>query len=163
MIHRNTPDIFTRLFAEARTYAWHLETRDDYESAEGAEYDPWGPLVQATVARGVRIQRTRIVTTPHSGYIEWLLSRTGNAVTNGEDIRWLPRHLADSRDQASDDFWLIDGRTVAYTLFSETGGAAGIAVTDESRQVQLCRDIYLRTWKQSIRHEDYLRSEDAAR
>lgn len=163
MIHRDTPDTFTRLFAEAHTYAWHLETQDDYGAAEGASYDPWVPLVQATVARGVQIQRTRIVTTPHSDYITWLCSRTGNAVANGEDIRWLPRHLADSQDQAADDFWLIDGRIVAYTLFTETGGPAGIGITTKERQVQLCREIYLRTWKQAIRHEDYLRTEHVGR
>ncbi|WP_280271626.1 DUF6879 family protein [Nocardia wallacei] len=163
MIHRNTPDIFTRLFAEAHTYAWHLETQDDYGAAEGASYDPWSPLVQATVARGVQIQRTRIVTTPHSAYVEWLLSRTGSAIANGEDIRWLPRHLAGPQDQAADDCWLIDGRLVAYTLFSESGGPAGIAITTEERQVQLYRDIYLRAWKQAIKHEDYIRTEYAGR
>jgi hypothetical protein len=163
MIHRDTPDVFTRLFAEAHTYAFHLETRDDYAAAEGASYDPWVPLVQATRGRGVELQRTRIVTTPHSEYIEWLCSRTGNAIANGEDIRWLPRHQADPQDRAADDFWLIDDRIVAYTLFSDTGGPAGIGITTEARQVQLCREIYLRTWKRAVRHEDYIRTEHPER
>jgi len=168
------PDSFPRLFETCTNRAFHLETQDTYTVDEEAEsvrkfiagepetgpeewFDPWDTLVRQVTASGRLIQRARIVTVPHVDYTRWLLAGTGDNLAAGEDVRWLPRHLADSKDAVTDDYWLIDDHTVAYTLFTPTE-MVGIALTHDPQVVAHCTEVYERVWVEALPHSEYVAS-----
>nr|WP_245746037.1 DUF6879 family protein [Nocardia altamirensis] len=100
-----------------------------------------------------------MVTVPHTDYHRWLLSVTGVRVNDGEDIRYLPRHLAG--EVPSDDWWLMDAAQVAFNLTTETGAPAGLALTTDPRIAAHCEGVRQRLWKPAIPYADYVKSEFA--
>lgn len=167
-------DRLPELFSEAQHRAFHLETRDEYLSSSehpamsrfladettdpgGEWFAPWAGLVRATSERGVAVQRVRIVTVPHTAYTRYLLALTPHNIAAGEDIRWLPRHEADPSDSTADDFWLIDNRLVAYSVFDANDWWAGVAATDNPVIVEHAVTIRDRLWAKAIPHHLYQR------
>ncbi|MGV9666916.1 DUF6879 family protein [Nocardia niigatensis] len=160
------------LFREAQREAFHLEVRDSYAVASESEglrrflagepastdYDqrPWAQFMRETTARGVAVRRVRVVTVPHSDYQRWLLSITGSNVASGEDIRYVPRHVAG--DIPPDDWWLFDGQLVAYNLVDGAGRPAGMAVTGDPQIAQYCRGVRDRLWSIATPYVDYVSS-----
>ncbi len=161
------------LFRHVRQSACHLEIRDAY--AVPAESEPfrrflagepqqeygkraWTDLVEETTARGVTVSRVRVVTVPHSDYHRWLLSITGSNVDAGEDIRYLPRHLVDSSEIPTDDFWIFDSQKVAFNLVDQSGKPAGAAVTTDPRITESCLAVQARLWRESIPYREYISS-----
>ena len=147
-------DDWPELFRAARESAHHTELRDSY--AEPSESEPlrrflagdpppvydksdWIDLVRETTGRGVTWTRVRVITVPHSDYQRWLFSVTGENVAAGEDIRYLPRHLAPADVLPSDDWWLFDDRTVAFNLVDVDGRPAGLSVTTDPAIAARCR------------------------
>ncbi|WP_040775712.1 DUF6879 family protein [Nocardia pneumoniae] len=158
------------LFDEARTSAFHLEVRDSYAVPEESEplrrflngepeplggYDKsdWLDLIAALAGRGVTMSRIRVVTVPHSDYQRWLLSVTGSSVEAGEDIRYVPRHLAG--EVPWDDWWLFDGKRVAFNLVDEAGKPAGAAVTTDPGIAAYCRSVKERLWTVATPYTEY--------
>nr|WP_255221945.1 DUF6879 family protein [Nocardia otitidiscaviarum] len=80
-------------------------------------------------------------------------------VNDGEDIRYLPRHLAG--EVPSDDWWLMDAERVAYNLVNGEGRPAGLAVTTDPRIAAYCEEVRQRLWKLAIPYADYVGSEFA--
>ncbi|SUA77674.1 Uncharacterised protein [Nocardia otitidiscaviarum] len=108
-------------------------------------------------ARGVRTNRVRVVTVPHSDYQRWLLTVTSGNVEAGEDIRYLPRHLV--TDVPSDDWWLLDNERVVFNLVDEHGVQAdGIAITTDPRIVEYCCGAKQRLWDMATPYADYIDS-----
>ncbi|MGW4244576.1 DUF6879 family protein [Nocardia sp. NPDC004722] len=149
-------DDWDYLFDESRESAYHMEVRDTYAVASESEplrrflngepppdYDKseWTDLIREMTGRGVVVSRVRVVTVPHSDYQRWLLSVTDANVEAGEDIRYLPRHLADSVDIPGDDWWLFDGSRVAFNLVDQEGRPAGVAVTTDPEIAAYCREV----------------------
>ncbi|WP_067531613.1 DUF6879 family protein [Nocardia crassostreae] len=149
-------DDWDHLFHECRESAYHMEVRDTYAVASESEplrrflegepppdYDKsdWIDLIREMTGRGVAVSRVRVVTVPHSDYQRWLLSVTGKNVEAGEDIRYLPRHLAEPADIPSDDWWLFDGSRVAFNLVEQAGRPAGVAVTTDPKIAAYCRGV----------------------
>ncbi|WP_227996098.1 DUF6879 family protein [Nocardia australiensis] len=95
-----------------------------------------------------------VVTVPHSDYQRWLLSTTGSNVEAGEDIRYLPRHLAD--DVPVDDWWLYDDDRVAFNLVDPDGKLDGMAVTSDSGIVAYCRSVRNCLWQKVIPFANYV-------
>lgn len=163
------PSPWTELFREAKREAFHLEVRDTYcvpaESEPlgrfmagqppAPEYGerPWTELVRETVNRGVRVTRVRVVTEPLSDYQRWLLSITGGNVAAGEDIRYLPRHLAG--DVPSDDWWLFDDSTVGFNLVDHDGKPVGAAITTDPGIAAYCRSVKERLWEAAVPFGEY--------
>ncbi|WP_040807949.1 DUF6879 family protein [Nocardia concava] len=163
------PSPWPELFRKAQREAFHLEVRDTYSvPAESEplrrflngeppipEYGkrPWTELVQETVSRGVRVTRVRVVTEPHSDYQRWLLSITASNVEAGEDIRYLPRHLA--RDVPSDDWWLFDDATVGFNLVDNDGKPAGAAITTDPGIAAYCRSVKEMLWQSASPFREY--------
>lgn len=116
-------------------------------------FTPWQDLMRETTGRGVSVSRVRVVTEPHSGYQRWLLSVTGYNEDAGEDIRYIPRHLAG--EVPSDDWWLMDGARVVYNLTDSTGAPAGLAVTTDPGIVAYCHEVRERLWKFAIPFGEY--------
>ena len=67
----------------------------------------------------------RVVTVPHCDYTRWGLTVAPLNIEAGEDLRWLPRHLAKGIDFAEHDYWLFDDNWVVFTVFAEDGRFAG--------------------------------------
>ncbi|BAD58742.1 DUF6879 family protein [Nocardia farcinica] len=157
-------------FRECRHAAFHLEVRDSYTTPTESEafrrfldgdpdpddYSdrPWTRFMRETTSRGVHVSRVRVVTVPHTDYHRWLLSITGSNVDAGEDIRYLPRHLAG--DIPPDDWWLFDDTRVGFNLVTPDGRPAGLAITSDPHIAAYCRGIRDRLWSSATPYRDYL-------
>ncbi len=156
-------------FRACQRSAFHLEVRDSYATpseseplrrfldgeptpAEYAER-PWVTFMRDTVTRGVDVSRVRVVTVPHSDYQRWLLSITAGNVAAGEDIRYVPRHLAG--EVPPDDWWLFDEQQVAFNLIDQDGRPAGMAVTTDPGVVAYCLSARQRLWELAVPFADY--------
>nr|WP_280243380.1 DUF6879 family protein [Nocardia abscessus] len=113
----------------------------------------WNDLVEETTGRGVTVSRVRVVTVPHTDYHRWLLSVTDTNTAAGEDIRYVPRHLAG--EVPPDDWWLIDNERVVYNLINENGKPAGLAVTTDPGIVGYCRSVKQRLWELATPYAEY--------
>lgn len=166
-------DRLLELFDGAQRSAFHLEVRDSY--AEPAESEPlrrflagepeppdgydksdWIELIEALTNRGVAMSRIRVVSQPLSGYQQWLLSVAGSSVSAGEDIRYVPRHLAD--EVPPDDWWLFDDEVVAFNLVDASGKPAGAAVTIDPGVAAYCQSIRKRLWDLAIPYTEFASS-----
>ncbi|WP_433567134.1 DUF6879 family protein [Nocardia sp. CA-151230] len=164
---------FDRLLDEAKTRAFHLETHDDYradsetaslkafladESTDpgGDWFTPWTDQVGRMVGRGVAVQRARIITQPHTAYTRYLLALTRYNIAAGEDVRYLARNNAAPIDANTEDFWLLDDRTVAYSLFDARGIWVGGAVTEDAVIVANAVEIRDRVWRAATPYAEYL-------
>lgn len=164
---------FEDLLDSAQHHALHLELRDVYAVGEEREvYDAflrdrsvpaddsefwsgWLPLVERTVARGVTVQRARIVSEPVTDYIRFEHAITDANVRAGEQVRWLPRRRASTLALPGNDFWLIDDRIVRWNLFSGDGEALEPDHTDDPASVKLCAEAFRSVWDLATDHADY--------
>src|SRR6516162_910587 len=131
-----------KTLALASKRAFHLEQRDAYNvAAEDEPFGRWlagepddyawhqdwlGFLRQATAA-GVAVQRVRLASEPHADYIRWGLEVARLSTAAGEDIRYLPRHLAEGIRLPEEDFWLVDDDKLILSVFSADGRTGGFA------------------------------------
>ncbi len=74
----------------------------------------------------------------------------------GEDIRWLPRHLARGIDFPADDYWLFDENRVVFTVFEKDGRFAGGAEVSDAVIVEQCRKVHEQVWALAIPHHEYI-------
>ncbi|WP_036527590.1 DUF6879 family protein [Nocardia sp. CNY236] len=174
MIRIQPGEHLDQLLDRAEHLAFHLETADDYcadaETASLAAWridetgdpggdwlEPWTTQVRAMTGRGVAVHRARIVTVPHTTYTRYLLALTRYNIAAGEDVRYLPRAVADPDDAAADDFWLLDEHTVAYSLLDRHGRWIGAAASTDPRQLRTAVEIRDRIWSAAIPFDDYIR------
>ncbi|WP_067904110.1 DUF6879 family protein [Nocardia vaccinii] len=165
------PSPWVNVFRSCTQEAFHLEVRDAYmvpaESErfrrflEGQpalpddEYkNSWNDLIRETTGRGVTVRRVRVVTVPHTDYHRWLLSVTGSNTAAGEDIRYVPRHLAG--DIPPDDWWLIDNKRVVFNLVNERGERAGAAESTDPEIAGYCRSVKQRLWALATPYNEYV-------
>jgi hypothetical protein len=124
------------LFGSASVSLDHLELRDCYAvDAEDERYrwwrehraelpremHSWWDMTAATVARGVRIRRMRVVSMPVTEYIAFEHASAWQNVEAGEELRWLPRSQVSDLLLPGNDFWLVDGERVLFNLFDGDG------------------------------------------
>ncbi|MET8611917.1 DUF6879 family protein [Streptomyces misionensis] len=157
------------LFRTARHSCRHLETRDAYaldedyrEWAAGERFDPaerwswWGELVSATVARGVSVQRARIVSEPLSPYVRYEYELTSpHNIKAGEDVRWLPRRQASALALPGNDFWLFDNGSVLFNHFAGDGTMTGEELVTDPAVVRLCASAFVSVWDRAVPHDQY--------
>ncbi|WP_330251788.1 hypothetical protein OG874_37600 [Nocardia sp. NBC_00565] len=162
--------IYAEYFRAAKVSAVHVEVQDSYQVPD--EYEPlvrwresrdivetdggrqWCALVAETAARGVTVARVRVVSVPHTEYTAWLLDACAPNAAAGEQIRYLPRHLATGHIP-QDDYWLFDDERVAFNTVDETGDAVGLAVTTDPDIVAVAGAGWRRLWEQGINRADY--------
>lgn len=167
-------DAFDDLFRTFKHCAFHLEVQDSYHTPEEvgpfnlfltkqpddlAWHQPWLSLVREVTSAGKKIRRARVVTVPHADYTRWGLTVAPHNIAAGEDIRWLPRHLIDSIDLASDDYWLFDDDRAVFTVFEPSGRFVGGAATTDPTIVEYCCTVRDRVWQDAIPHSRYAVSE----
>lgn len=168
----NVPS-FEELLDSAQRSAVHLEMRDWYGvererepfaawrehrltlEQDRNERQDWVDLVARTVARGVVMRRTRVVSEPVTDYIRFEHWGTPVNVEAGERVRWLPRRQTTGIAFPGNDFWLIDERLIRWNHFSGDGAATDPEVTDDPEVVRLCSAAFEAAWTRAIPHEDY--------
>ncbi|MEU1527093.1 DUF6879 family protein [Nocardia rhamnosiphila] len=162
----------TALVAAAKSSAYHLELRDSYYTEQEVErlrlfragepdpaleewFEPWTRLVTGLIGRGVSMRRIRVVTEPLTEYSHWLHSITGFNVEAGEQVRWVGRHTTSPEELARDDWWLLDGALVVYSLFDSGEELSGFAVTDDPVIAAHCQRVWDVLWARGTDHRDY--------
>lgn len=162
-------DPYPDLLRSCAREAFHLEVRDSYgvavETAPlqrflSGEQDfdlewfrPWQSIVEEVTSRGVGVRRVRVVSEPLTDYHRWSLTVTPENIRAGEDIRYLPRHVAEQ--VPAEDFWLLDDERVAFHTRDPEGRGLGVAVTTEAWIVGYCVEIKRHMWEQAIPFDDY--------
>lgn len=164
-----TEPTFEELIHAARHSAFHLEMRDVYgldddyqEWTSGNRFDPaerwpwWIDLISGSVARGVDVQRARIVSEPISPYVRYEYELTGgHNIKAGEDVRWLPRRRASDLALPGNDFWLFDGTSVLFNHFAGNGTMTGKELVTDPSMVELCASAFAAVWERATPHEKY--------
>lgn len=96
--------------------------------------DGWLDTVRGWSAAGKTFTRVRMMTTPPTEYLRWMLDFTHLNVEAGEDIQWIDEIVARDLGMPGQDFYLLDDRTVVLMTFDETG-VAGATVTEDNAAV----------------------------
>lgn len=161
---------FRELFDRYEHSAFRLETRERYvedeeqeplrkflvgEPADDAWFADWVEDIQAATAAGKRVERVRVVNELFSDYTRFGLDLARLNVGAGEDIRYLPRHLANDLSLPSEDFWIFDSRVLAVLRFADDDRLLGVEVVHDPAQVLLrCqwRDV---AWHYAIPWQDF--------
>lgn len=162
----------TRLIGASQHEAFHLELQDSYDSPnekevfrnwlEGGPEDDYGwfqgwlSTVRDLTARGVVMRRVRVVTVPHTDYIQWELEVARLNAEAGEQIGYVPRHLVDANRLTTFDWWLLDNRTVTFTVFEPSGQIAGSVATTDQRIAAYCREVRDYAWASAVPYADYI-------
>ena len=145
-----------QLFESFAQDAFHLELRDDYsvpdedspftswlrgESVDYSYMEPWTQLIRRVTREGKTVRRVRVVTEPHTPYIQWEHATTGINEQAGEEIRWLPRHRLPEGitfPLGGNDWWLYDNRLLAVGHFDSDGRVLGSEIVVDSDAVAEC-------------------------
>ncbi|GAA3971640.1 hypothetical protein GCM10023085_62200 [Actinomadura viridis] len=159
---------FEELLAGTERSVVHLEARDTYDPKDPAfmkwqedgdvtyEWDGWIDLVGSAVARGVRFRRLRIVSEPVSDYIRWEHAISYGNLKAGEELRWLPRHLAYDLPHPVADFFMYDQRLIAYNFTAGDGTDTGrMEYVADPRKVLPIVGMFEMLWERGIPHDDY--------
>jgi uncharacterized protein DUF6879 len=160
---------FSELIAAMTVSAVHLEMRDAYTPDDEGYLDwlagnpvpvpalpDWYALVRASVARGIRFRRARIVSEPVAPFIRYEYDMTdGTNIAAGEEVRWLPRRRASDLALPGNDFWLLDDRLVRFGYFAGDGEFLEHELTDDPAVVKLCSSAFEAVWERAIPHADY--------
>ncbi|MER6612928.1 DUF6879 family protein [Streptomyces xantholiticus] len=162
-----------QLFETFRQDAFHLELRDDYavpaeespftrwQSGEHDDFEwfePWMQLMRKATRGGRTVRRVRVVTKPHSPYIQWEHSVTHRNVQAGEDIRWLPRHELPSPIEfpvGGNDWWLFDDETLAVGHFDAESRVLGSELVVDRQVVAECVRLRDLLWTIATPHNEY--------
>jgi hypothetical protein len=115
--------------------------------------------VREATNSGKVMTRARVVSVPHSDYARWGLSVAPLNVNAGEDIRWLPRHLAEGIDFPADDYWLFDDRRLVFTVFHDDGRFLGGCESSDEGMIARCRRVRDQVWDRAIPQREYTVSE----
>jgi hypothetical protein len=160
---------FSELIAETTGSAVHLEMRDAYTHSDVGFLDwlagtpvpepalpDWHDLVRASVARGVRFRRARVVSEPLASFIRYEYDITiGTNIAAGEQVRWLPRRHASDLCLPGNDFWVFDDRLVRFGHFAGDGEFLEHELADDPGVVRLCATAFEAVWERAIPHANY--------
>jgi hypothetical protein len=164
---------FAELIEATQTSAIRIEMRDTYDETEqgytewqqtgdispGLDNEIWREhfeIVRAAIARGVTMQRVRIISEPVSPYIRWENACTRLNIEAGEDIRWLPRTRAADLMLPGADCWVFDNRLVRWNF--QRGDSTNPRVYTFSSDPRVIRDIvaaFHMAWDRAIPHAEY--------
>jgi hypothetical protein len=151
--------------------AFHLEQRDSYNVAAEDEpfgrwlrgqpddyawHQDWLHFLREATAAGIAVQRVRLASVPHTDYIRWGLDVSPLNIEAGEDIRYLPRHLADDIKLPEEDYWLLDDDTLILSVFSADGRTGGFARGPGLELLRQCLVVRDQVWDRAIPYARYV-------
>jgi hypothetical protein len=167
-----TGEAFDDLFRQFQHSARKFECRRSYGVPEEDEpfqlflagkdpgldwFRPWLDLMAAQHAAGKLIQRVRVIDEPPSDYLRFELWGTAHNIAAGEDIRYLPRAVADTLSLPQLDFWLFDARTLAVLNFDDDGRPLGARMVDDPSAVVTYAAAFDAAWHHAVPFADYQR------
>lgn len=153
--------------------AFHLELRDDYsvpdengpfqswlrgEPVDHSFMEPWLQMVKRLTGEGRTVRRVRVVTEPHTPYIQWEYATTPLNVEAGEEIRWLPRRQFPEGlvfPFGGRDWWLIDDRLLAVGHIDSEGRVLGHEVIEDRETVAKATILRDHLWSVAAPHHEY--------
>ena len=159
-----------KTLALASKRAFHLERRDAYNVAAEDEpfgrwlrgepddyawHQDWLGFLRRATAASVAVQRVRLASVPHTDYIRWGLEVSPLNIEAGEDIRYLPRHLADGIKLPDEDFWLLDDDTLILSVFSADGRTGGFGREPDPELLRQCLVVRDQVWDRAIPYARY--------
>jgi len=151
--------------------AFHLEQRDSYNVAAEDEpfgrwlrgqpddyawHQDWLHFLREATAAGIAVQRVRLASVPHTDYIRWGLDVSPLNIEAGEDIRYLPRQLADDITLPEEDYWLLDDDTLILSVFSADGRTGGFAREPGPELLRHCLVVRDQVWDRAIPYAQYV-------
>ncbi|AJC53952.1 hypothetical protein GZL_01352 [Streptomyces sp. 769] len=107
---------------------------------------------------GKTVRRVRIVTEPHSSYIQWEYATTNVNEEAGESIRWLPRHKLPEGlhfPVNGNDWWLFDDQLLAVGHFDDDGRVLGSEIVEAPNVVAECIRVRDLLWSLATPHREY--------
>jgi hypothetical protein len=155
----------------ARRRAFHLELRDTYnvesedepfrrwrdgEPDDYAWHAEWASFVRQATAAGVQFQRVRLASVPHTDYILWGVAVSPLNIEAGEDIRYLPRHLAEDIELPEEDYWLLDDDALVLSVFSADGRTGGFARSSSPELLKQCIAVRDQVWKRAVPYAQFV-------
>ena len=155
----------------ASRHAFHLELRDVYsvedeaipfekwlkgELDDFAWHAEWTSFVEDVTKEGVKVERARVVTEPHSDYVLFELALDPRAIDAGEDVRYLPRHRAGGIALPDEDCWLFDNERLVLSLFKPDGGSGGFAREDDPELIKRYRTACDQVWSRAVPYSEYV-------
>lgn len=161
---------FDDLLNACERTAFKLELRDGYMTGdpgyrawesgdlEGAveAYAGWTATARAATARGIKVQRVRIVSVPVSTYITFEHAVTDRVnIEAGEIIRWLPRQNTTGLCLPANDVWVFDDRIVQFYFFAGEGAYVGDEITSDPEKVKLVANAFVGAWDRAVSHEEF--------
>ncbi|MEU3020906.1 DUF6879 family protein [Nocardiopsis sp. NPDC007018] len=168
------PEEFREIFDDFQHRVFRLETLDFYDAENEraplerfraglpqdlAWRERWRGKVEAIKIRGASISRVHIVSEPLSTYAKFEMTCAYPAnVGAGEDVRVLPRAIADELGVPNEDYWLFDDDRSAAMAYDDEGRWRHVEMTDDPTTVRRhvrWRDI---TSAESVPLFDYLKS-----
>ncbi|WP_328937447.1 hypothetical protein OG288_12380 [Streptomyces tauricus] len=162
-----------QLFESFTQDAFHLELRDDYsvpdedspftswlrgETVDYSYIEPWTRLIRRITDEGKSMRRVRVVTEPHTPYIQWEYATTALNEEAGEEIRWLPRRSLPEGitfPMEGKDWWLYDDRLLAVGHFAPDGRVLGSELIEDLDTVAECVRLRDLLWSAAIPHPEY--------
>ncbi|MEV7951442.1 DUF6879 family protein [Streptomyces rubiginosohelvolus] len=166
---------FAELLAQCTTSAVHLETRDEYATdAEDQDLKAWraGELaglddrsswwgwfhdaVADAVARGVTVQRARVISLPATEYIRFEHACTPRNLAAGEDVRWLPRDQALGLLLPAHDYWLFDGELVRWHHFAGDGTHLRDELDERPVSADHAGHAFAAVWDRAVPHAEFV-------
>lgn len=153
------------------TRAFHLELRDVYgvedeavpfekwlngELDDFAWRSEWLSFIEDATTTGVKVERARVVTEPHSDYVRWAMALDPQNIAAGEDIRYLPRHYAEDIRLPDEDCWLFDNDRLVLSLFTPDGGSGGFAREDDPELIKQYRVACDQVWSRAVAYSEYI-------
>jgi uncharacterized protein DUF6879 len=149
-VHLEMRDIYTP--ADPWFRAWLAEDREEFERRLAR---PWLDLIREVTGRGVQIRRARVFSEPVTDYIRFEHATTGSNVSAGEDVRWLPRHLATGLLLPANDYWVFDGHRAQFNYFSGSGEFLDTRLSDDATIVKQCAAAFEALWERALPHAEY--------
>ena len=149
-VHLEMRDAYTP--ADPWFQAWLADDRKEFERRLAR---PWLDLIREMADRGIQVRRARVVSEPVTDYIRFEHATTSSNVAAGEDIRWLPRHLATGLLLPANDCWVFDGMRVQFNYFSGPGEFLDTRLCDDPAIVKQCAMAFEAVWACAIPHQEY--------
>lgn len=155
----------------ASTRAFHLELRDVYsvedeavpfekwlkgEPDDFAWRTEWLSFIKDVTTKGVKVERARVVTEPHTDYVRWELALDPQNIAAGEDIRYLPRRHTEGIVLPDEDCWLFDDERLVLSLFKPGGGSGGFAREADPDLIARYRSACDQVWSLAVPYSQYI-------
>lgn len=143
-------DAFHQLFRTFEHTAFRLEVRERYNAPREVESfrrfragepvdlswaETWFSMIREATAAGRRFAWVRVVSVPLSDYSRfgfWAAQRTSDA---GENIRYLPRDVAEKTDLPNHDYWLFDSCKLVRMHFGEEDRLQGGEIIEDAAEI----------------------------